>query len=207
MSRTNESGRPGGTWLARVGRSAALVASVCAPLGAAAREATLTLDPAAAQIHFEVDSTLHRVEGSARLVSGVLHFDPSGGGCSGAIEVDATSLETGNRWRDAKLHADVLESQTHPRILFRAQRLVVERRSDAEADVRVEGTLELHGSPRPFDIAAGVHRDGDTLEIDARFELPYLDWGLEDPSSFLLSVDKIVRVGVHARGRLEPAPD
>jgi polyisoprenoid-binding protein YceI len=189
-----------------------LALCVASPVGASSAEdptqnpTTLTLDPAATQVEFEVDSTLHRVEGTAHLVSGVLHFDPAGGAASGAIEVDATSLETGNGWRDDKLHSNVLDSEHHPRIVFRPEQLVVVSRSGSEAEVRVEGTLELHGQSRPLSITATVRLTGPEAELDAHFPVPYLDWGCEDPSTFLLSVDKVVQVHVRTKGRLEPAP-
>ena len=64
-----------------------------------------------------------------------------------------------------------------------------------------------------------VRIDPDTHEASGRFVLdatsdgtqvrgtgtmivPYLDWGLKDPSFFLLRVEKEVRVTIHAVGRL-----
>jgi len=199
------SGRLRGAWIGWIG---ALALCAGLPGGARAEEGTaiLTLDPAASEISFEVDSTLHTVEGTARLVSGELRFDPAGGPAEGAIEVDATSLDTGNGMRDDKLHGSVLESKRYPRIVFHPSRLVVASPGEADTDVRVEGTLDLHGGSWPLTIPATVHRTGETVELEARFPVPFVEWGLEDPSNFLLSVDKIVQVHVRARGRVDPVP-
>ncbi len=39
-----------------------------------------------------------------------------------------------------------------------------------------------------------------TVAIRAEFELPYVAWGLEDPSKFLLKVDRFVTVAVAGAG-------
>ena len=197
------SGRLRGAWIGWIG-ALALCAGLPGSVRAEEGTTTLTLDPAASEISFEVGSTLHTVEGTARLVSGVLHFDPAGGPAGGTIEVDATSLETGNGMRDDKLHGSVLESQRYPRIVFHASRLVVPGPGESGTDVRMEGTLDLHGGSWPLTIPATVHRTGETVEIEAHFPVPFVEWGLEDPSIFLLSVDKVVQVHVRARGRIDP---
>ena len=56
----------------------------------------LTLDPGTTEIRFTVGSTLHLVEGTARLVRGEIRFDPATGDADGEVVVDASSLESGN---------------------------------------------------------------------------------------------------------------
>src|SRR5271165_5339273 len=69
-----------------------------------AQDLTIDLDPAATKIDFTLSATMHTVHGTFKLKSGRIHFDPSTGKMSGAIVVDATSAETGNSSRDAKMH-------------------------------------------------------------------------------------------------------
>jgi polyisoprenoid-binding protein YceI len=169
-----------------------------------AAPATLVLDPDATRIHFDVDSTLHRVEGTARLVAGELRFDTDGGEVSGRVEIDARSLETGNGMRDDALHEDVLESERFPRMTFVPERADVVRREDGEADVRISGRIDIHGGEHPLVVPARVSVEGDRVEISARFPIPYVEWGMEDPGNFLLSVDDVVNVEVETVGRMSP---
>lgn len=173
---------------------------------AAADPATLTLDPAQSSVHFEVDSTLHRVHGTAHLTRGELHFDTAGGAVSGAVEVDATSTDTGNGLRDDNLHEDVLESDRFPRIVFRPERVDVDRIQGSEADVRVTGRIDIHGAEHPLVVPVHVRVEGERAEVTASFPVPYVAWGMEDPSNFLLSVDDVVSVRVEAVGRIVPPP-
>jgi len=179
-----------------------LTLGAAGPLPAAPAE--LVLDPAATTIRFDVDSTLHRVHGTARLERGELAFDPAGGPASGRIVIDATSLETGNGLRDGTLHEDVLESQRFPRMTFVPERVEVLRIEGREADVRLLGRIDIHGSQHPLDIPGRVSAHGEKIEVKARFEVPFVEWGMQDPSNFLLSVDPVVNVEVEGVGRVSP---
>ena len=66
------------------------------PFGGAAHaaEQTLTLDPAATRIGFELGATLHSADGSGKPERGAIRFDPDGGAASGEIVLDATSAST-----------------------------------------------------------------------------------------------------------------
>jgi len=171
---------------------------------APAEEQTLTLDPAATQISFTLGATLHTVDGSLRLSHGELRFDPAGGAASGEIVLDAQAAQTGNASRDTKMHREVLESERFPSIVFRAGELELLSRGETAAQVRLRGRLELHGQSLPFELPATLAAHGDRLEILSSFRVPYLDWGMQDPSNFLLRVERFVDVTVHAEGRLGP---
>src|SRR5262245_37697220 len=185
------------------GRSAALVlAALLLGVPGRAAEQVLTLDPAATTIEWTLGATLHTVVGRAPLVAGVVRFDAERGTASGEIAVDATSASTGLALRDRTMHREVLESDRHPRIVFRAERLRVLRRDAASAEIELEGRLDLHGRELPLVIPARLAASGGRIEIDARFRVAYVDWGIPDPSTFLLRVDRFVDVTVRAEGRL-----
>ena len=169
---------------------------------ARAAEQTLALDPAATTIAFALGATLHTVEGSVRLSSGEIRFDLVTGVASGEIDVDARSATTGNESRDRNMHRDVLESEKYPRIAFRAEQVRVVHRDPAGAVVELAGQLDLHGQARPWTLPAKLAFQGDRVSIEANFRVPYVDWGMQDYSSFILRVDRFVAVRVASAARI-----
>jgi polyisoprenoid-binding protein YceI len=180
----------------------ALVALCCLSTGA--RAADLELSRADTSISFELDSTLHRVEGTAQLREGSVHFDPAGGAASGSVVIDARSLETGNGLRDGQMHDKVLESERHPSIEFVPSSLVVESRGETEAQVALVGVLRMHGGEWPLRIPASVRAEGEAVHVEGSFTIPYVEWGMRDMSNFLLSVDPEVVVHIDALATLTP---
>lgn len=162
------------------------------------------LDPQQTRIRFRVDSTLHLVEGSADLLRGEIRFEPEGGSASGEIEVDAESVDTGNLLRDTVLHGKVLDSERYPRITFRPRRVEVDRIVEEGADVRVAGSIEINGTVRPLVVPGRVRLEGERVGFAASFEIPYVEWGMTDPGSFLLRVDHVVTVEIDTAGRISP---
>lgn len=176
---------------------------------AAAEEITLTLDPEATTIDFTLGAFLHTVEGSFRLGEGQLTFDPETGEISGRVVVDATSGDTGNDKRDRDMHRKVLESEKHPDFVFTPSRLEGVFEPAGASDVTLHGTLRIHGGEHEIAIPATVAVNptasgGRRLEATGTFEVPYVEWGMKDPSKLLLRVAKSVEVTVHAEGRIEP---
>ena len=169
----------------------------CPP--AAAAEQSLVLDPSRSRVEFVLAATLHTVRGELDLVRGELRFDPAGGGVAGEIVVDARSARTGIDARDREMHRKVLESARFPEIALRAGRLEVLRRDAATANVRLHATLEIHGAAHAVAIPARVTAlADDRLVVEAAFRVPYVAWGMRDPSTFVLRVGKEVEVGVRA---------
>lgn len=173
-------------------------------LPAAAPAEQLALSPEATAITFELDSTLHRVHGSARLVAGRLEFDPAGGAVTGSISIDAASLDTGNGLRDAQMHGKVLESERYPRIEFTPTELTVEESGRSSARIALSGTLRIHGGEWPLTVPADVSLEGDGVRVKGAFRIPYVDWGMRDMSNFLLSVDPEVLVHFDALAEVTP---
>jgi polyisoprenoid-binding protein YceI len=173
-----------------------------APARAAAEPLALQLDAQRSRIEFTLGATLHEVKGSLRLVEGAIRFEPSGGPASGRIVVDATSAATGNQARDRDMHGKVLESARFPRIVFAVDRIEGTLQRGGHSELRLHGTLELHGTSRAVSMPVVATVAGDTVTATGSLTVPYVDWGLRDPSSFVLRVDKEVRVTVRATGKL-----
>lgn len=160
------------------------------------------LDPEATTISFELGATLHTVHGTVGVERGEVRFDPQTGTASGAVEVESASAETGNSRRDRDMHEKVLESSRYPAIVFRPSGFTGELTEGEEAQVALEGSLEIHGGSHPLRLTVGAWLEGGRLSARTRFVVPYVAWGLKDPSKLLLRVAKEVTVEVETSGQL-----
>ena len=147
---------------------------------------------------------MHAVEGTLRLVRGDLRFDTTSGRADGTIAIDARSAETGNARRDRTLHAEVLESERYPEILFTAERVELTRASAERGEAVLSGRVTLHGDEHSLSIPVHLERMDDDIRITSTFKVPYVAWGLRDVSNWLLRVDAEVVVHVDANARYRP---
>jgi polyisoprenoid-binding protein YceI len=162
----------------------------------------LSLDPAATRIAFTLPARLHTVRGTFALERAELRFDPDSGEANGEIVVDATSGDTGIDARDRVMHEEVLASAQHPEMALRLARIEVrERGADRLAGV-AHGVFRVRGGEHPIAVRFEGTRSGGEARITARFDVPWVAWGLPDPSTFLLWVEKTLAVEVTSRGRL-----
>jgi polyisoprenoid-binding protein YceI len=163
------------------------------------------MDPSEAKVEFSLDSTLHTVHGTFALKSSTLRFDPASGKLSGSIVVDATSGETGNSGRDSRMHREILESAKFPDIVFTPTQLMGMVAHTGTSKVQIAGRVRLHGQDHDVTLPAEVAADGQTLQVALHFVIPYIKWGLKNPSTFVLRASDKVEVEVHATGHLETA--
>ena len=170
---------------------------------AAAAPATLRLDPQASRVRFDLDALAHTIHGSLRVVRGEVRFDVDTGEAAGEIVVDARSAETGNGSRDRTMHAEVLESQRYAEIVFVPSRISGRLAAPGESDLELAGTMRIHGGEHPVTLKVHAAVTGTTLKATAPLSVPYVEWGLEDPSNLILRVAKQVDVHLEAQGTLE----
>ncbi len=187
-------------------RTLGIICVAAFPVPVQAQNVTLNLDPALTQVAFTLGAVLHTVEGTFKLKNGAIQFNPATGEAGGEIIVDGTTGETGNDSRDRKMHKSVLESATYPEIVFVPRRVRGRVSLSGESQVQVQGSVKLHGSQHGITIPADIRVTGDQLTATVHFAIPYVEWGLKDPSTFLLRVDKKVDVVIHATGRLVLPP-
>jgi polyisoprenoid-binding protein YceI len=171
---------------------------------AAAAPVVVTIEPERTHVSFVLGATLHDVHGSLRVERGEITYDPETGVASGEVVLDATSAETGSSKRDKKMHNKVLESAGFPEIVFRPTSAAGAIDDSGSSEIDIEGVVEIHGGEHPVTLHAVVTRDGNAVHGDAAIDIPYVDWGMEDPSVFLLTVGSEVRVELAVEGTVAP---
>lgn len=171
----------------------------------AAQQYSASLDPAQTTIAYSLDSTLHTVHGTFKLKSGEIHFDSTTGQAGGSIVVDATSGDSGNEFRDKKMHQQILESRKYPDIIFTPQKISGTFNPQASSQLELSGNFQLKGQDHPLTATITVDPpQGDELRAAVHFTIPYIQWGLKDPSSWLLKASDTVALEIHARVKLIP---
>jgi polyisoprenoid-binding protein YceI len=183
---------------------AGLAALVLAP-ASPAQESVVQLDPAQTKIEFSLDGNFHTVHGKFALKSSTIRFDPSSGKISGAIVVDATSGDSGNSGRDKKMHREILESAQFPEIVFAPAQFTGKVAAEGVSKVEVSGKFRLHGQEHDMTLPIDVKADGGNLSMTTHVEIPYVKWGLKNPSNFLLRVSDKVAIDIEATGRVQSA--
>jgi len=172
---------------------------------AAVPEIVLTLDPAQSKVHWTVDSTLHTVHGTFTLKSGTVHFDPETGKAGGEIVVYAPSGESGNGSRDRRMHKEILETAKYPDVVFRPAQVEGKVAQSGVSDVKLDGVFSIHGADHDLTAQVHVELTGDRWQGTGKFEVPYVKWGIKDPSNFLLKVKPVVKVELEMSGEVEAA--
>jgi polyisoprenoid-binding protein YceI len=168
-----------------------------------AQESIVQLDSAQTKIEFSLSGNMHTVHGKFALKSSTIRFDPSSGKIGGAIVVDATSGESGNGSRDGRMHRDILESAKFPEIVFTPMQMTGIVAADGASKVEVSGRVRLHGQDHDVTFPIDVKADGPNLQITTHYDIPYVQWGLKNPSNFFLRVSNVVSIDIHAAGRLQ----
>jgi polyisoprenoid-binding protein YceI len=179
-----------------------LLTLVCFTPLAWAAEQTLCLDPAGSRVSFHLDATLHAAEGTLALERGEIRFDLESGAAAGEIVIDATSANTDNDGRDKKLHREVLESATYPEVVFRPTSVKANVDDRGTGTVTLTGVVAIHGGEHEVQVTATVSRDSDRIRAEGMLSVPYVAWGMHDPSVFVLRVAKVVEVSFTITGKL-----
>ncbi|MBB6142327.1 polyisoprenoid-binding protein YceI [Silvibacterium bohemicum] len=167
------------------------------------QKVTVHLDPATTQIHWTLSDPLHTVHGAFALKGGLVTFDPQTGMAQGEILVDVISGQSGSHARDSRMQKDVLESEKFPQAIFHPEKVTGSIHSGSKQSVTVSGTFTIHGSDHPLALAMQVEIAGKNATATTHFVIPYVAWGMKDPSSFVLHVGKQVDVDVAAKGTVE----
>jgi len=170
------------------------------------RPGTLELDPSKTLIEFRLPGALHTTHGTFKLERGSIIADPATGKAGGSIVIDASSGDTGIGARDRDMRESVLEAQRYPEITFDPQHFTLKVRGGGQFQATMQGVLTLHGGRHDVALTAQGQLVGDNLTATAHFSVPYVEWGMKDPSVLFLTVAKKVDIDIATVGHLVWTP-
>jgi polyisoprenoid-binding protein YceI len=175
------------------------------PAPARADSVSINLDPAQSTVGFTLGAFLHTPKGTFALKQGAIAFDSATGQASGNVVVDLASGQSGDAKRDANMRNNVLQVQTYPFAVFTASRVQGKLVAGTRSALDVDGMLAIHGGSHAMTLHVMVDTKGANITATTQFSVPYVQWGMKDPSTFLLHVGNTVEVAVTAIGQVHPS--
>jgi polyisoprenoid-binding protein YceI len=173
--------------------------------GAFAQQQTFTINPAASSIGFALTGSGHEVHGTFHVTGGAIQYDGNAPKMSGSVVVSAGSGDSGDKGRDKNMHEKVLEIDRFADITFQPQSYSGTIAPSGDSAIQVSGVFTLHGTPHDLTVPMQVHIDGQNVTAKGSFVVPYVKWGLKDPSIFVLKVAKEVHIDLNLAGTESPA--
>jgi polyisoprenoid-binding protein YceI len=152
-------------------------------------------------VQFTLAASLHTVHGNFKLKRGTIRFDPATGKIGGEAVVDATSGESGSEGRDRRMHAQILESARYPEIVFTPDRVEGAVAPQGASQVEVHGVFRIHGAAHEVTLPVEVQMADGRPTARIHFTIPYVKWGLKNPSTLFLRVGDKVDIDVIAYTR------
>jgi polyisoprenoid-binding protein YceI len=96
----------------------------------------------------------------------------------------------------------VLDAEHFAEVMFAPSSYQGTIAPSGDSTIQVSGTFTLHGTPHDMTVPMQLHIDGANLTAKGHFTVPYVKWGLKDPSIFILKVAKEVDIDLTLSGQL-----
>jgi polyisoprenoid-binding protein YceI len=186
-------------------RSLVLSLPLCIAHIAYAQHQTFAVNPDASQVAFALAGTGHHVNGTFHVLSGSIDFERTAQKISGSVVVAAGSGNSGEPSRDKKMDTDVLDVAHFADVSFAPKSFQGTLAASGDSTIQVTGDFTLHGTPHDLTVPMQIHIDGTNLTAKTHFTVPYVQWGLKDPSIFILKVAKEVDIDLTLVGRVSPS--
>jgi polyisoprenoid-binding protein YceI len=177
------------------------LAAVLAP-AALAQHQTFVVNPDASEVKITLKTTHELVNGTFHVQSGSIEFDRTAPKMSGSVVVHAGSGKTGNDSRDKKMNKDILKVEQYATVSFEPKTYTGAIALSGDSKLQVTGIFTLLGTPHEITIPILVHLEGTAATAKAHFVVPYVKWGLKNPSFLIWKADDDVAIDLYLAGRL-----
>jgi hypothetical protein len=167
-----------------------------------AQHQTLVVNPDASEVKMTLKTTHELVSGTFHIQSGSIDFDWGAPRMSGSVVVLAGSGKTGNDSRDKKMNKDILLVEQHAAVSFEPKSYAGVIAPSGDSTIQVNGIFMLLGTPHEITIPILVHIEGTAATAKAHFVVPYVQWGLKNPSFLIWKAENDVAIDLFLSGRL-----
>jgi len=184
-------------------RSFAVFALATALASAAfAQHQSYIVNPDTSQVKITLNTTHEVVNGTFHAQSGTIEFGRDSSEMTGSIVVLAGSGNTGNGSRDKKMTKDILKVDQYATIAFEPKTYTGTIAATGDSNLQVTGMFTLLGTPHQITIPILVHIEGTAATAKAHFVIPYVKWGLKNPSFLVWKAEDDVAIDLFLDGRL-----
>ena len=177
------------------------LAAVLAP-AALAQHQTFVVNPDASEVKITLKTTHELVNGAFHVQSGSIEFDHGNAKMQGSVVVLAGSGKTGNDSRDKKMNKDILKVEQYATASFEPKTYSGNLAASGDSNLQVTGTFTLLGTPHEITVPLGVHLEADRATAKAHFVVPYVQWGLKNPSFMFWKADNDVAIDLSLVGTI-----
>jgi polyisoprenoid-binding protein YceI len=177
------------------------LAVILAP-AALAQHQTFAVNPDASEIKMTLNTTREVVNGTFHIQSGSIGFDSGNPKMSGSVAVLAGSGKTGNNSRDKKMNKDILKVDQYANVSFAPKTYTGMIAPSGDSTIQVSGVFTLLGNPHDLTIPMQIHMDGPKATARAQFVVPYVQWGLKNPSFMFWKADNDVAIDLNLVGQV-----
>jgi len=177
------------------------LALILAP-AALAQHQTFGVNPDSSEVKMTLKTTHELVNGTFHVQSGSIELDRSTPRVSGTVVVLAGSGKTGNGSRDKKMNKDILEIEKYATVSFEVKSYTGAIAPSGDSTIQVTGIFTLLGTPNEITVPVLVHLDGAGATAKAHFVVPYVQWGLKNPSFLIWKADNDVAIDLNLVGTI-----
>ena len=175
---------------------AAFVLAVTYATAALAQHQTFAVNPDASEVRIKLNTTHEVVNGTFHVQSGSIDFDRTHSAISGVVTVEAGSGKTGNGMRDKKMNKDILKVDQFATVSFAPKTYSGTIAASGDSTIQVSGVFTLLGTPHDLTIPMQIHIDGSKATAKAEFVVPYVQWGVKNPSFLIWKAENDVAINL-----------
>ena len=181
---------------------AVLAFAVILASAALAQHQTFAVNPDTSEVRITLNTTHEVVHGTFHIQSGSIEFGHNNSKMSGLVVVLAGSGKTGNDSRDKKMNKDILKVDQFTTVSFAPKTYSGAIAASGDSTIQVSGVFTLLGIAHDLTIPMQIHVDGSKVIAKAHFVVPYVQWGLKNPSFLFWKAEDDVAIDLNLVGQI-----
>jgi polyisoprenoid-binding protein YceI len=147
-------------------------------------------------VKFISNATIEDFEGITNNIDGYLIFNGNDFQSESDLyfEVDLRTLDTGIGLRNRHMKENYLETDKYPMTSYKGKIIYVEKVSDNESKVTLDGSMFIHGVTKPLKVNGNIFPVDGGYRIKAFFEVLLTDYNIEIPKLMFMKISNTMRL-------------